>query len=300
MSARPILLPPAIAALWLALGPAPARADSATEQLAAGRLQFEYKNFEKAIELLADLLHPEVELAREEDIVAAREMLGLAYFYTGREEAAREEFKALLYLEPKHRLDPFLVPPPAVQFFDAIRQDPELKTRLEQIERERREAAEQARRSERKPSVVRRIYLERTSRKRWRVLAFMPFGLGQFQNDDDALGIVMASTQGLALLTNAVCWTLRWTLEEPGGGYRDPSIARGLQIGQYSALGVFAGLYLWSVIDANLAFEPLGLEPFQRVREEEQPVEEPAGGPDTSLAPTALPGGAGLQLQMRF
>jgi len=65
------------------------------------------------------------------------EMLGLAYFYTGRKEEAREEFIALLYMRPKYRLDTFLVPPPAVRFFDEIWKNPQMKDRLEQIERER-------------------------------------------------------------------------------------------------------------------------------------------------------------------
>jgi tetratricopeptide (TPR) repeat protein len=284
------------------LAPAALRAESVPDRFAAAQLQFDYKNFEQAIGLLRDLLYPEVLLASEGDIADAREMLGLAYFYTGDEPRAREEFTALLYLRPKHRLDPFLVPPPAVQFFDSIWQEPAMQERLEQIERERQAAEDAANKKAGQPTVVRRIYLERTVTEKHFWIVFMPFGLGQFQNSDTTLGIVMASTQGLALLANAITWTLRWGLQEEGGGYTDPSIAQGLQIAQYSSLAVFGGLYLWGVVDAWLGFEPRQVEPFQRVREEtEGPAQgAPETGPATSLAPSLTPSGAGLQFEFRF
>lgn len=291
---------------WLLLSafliPATANADSATERFAAGKLQFEYKNFDKAIELLSGLLYPEMQLTSEDDIVSAREMLGLAYFYTGKEGKAEEEFTALLYLRPKHRLDPFLVPPPAVQFYDSIWKAPAMKAKLEQIERERQAALEAERRKAQEASKVRRIYLERTVTEKSFVFVLLPFGLGQFQNGDTELGIAMASVQGLALLTNMGSWTLRWALQEKGGGYKDPSIAEGLEVAQYASLGVFAAMYIWGVADAWYSYEPTIVEPFQRVREEVEdpkPIESDSGA-STSLAPAAYPGGAGLQFEMRF
>ncbi len=305
-------------------------ADSVTERFSSARLQFEYKNFSKAIELLDSLLYPQVQLTSEQNIVKAREMLGLAYFYTGRKDKAREEFKALLYLRPKHRLDSFLVPPPAVRFFDEIWKDPKMKDRLDQIERERIAAQRAAEKKQKHPSVVRRIYLERTITQKSYVMVFLPFGMGQFQNGDTALGITLASTQGLALLANMLSWSLRWGLEEKGGGYTDPSIAEGLRMTQYASLGVFVGLYIYGVIDAWVDFQPQVVEPFQRVREEVQSPNSSGGdstgsdssgsdsfggdsrdkasdtrsfgspGTSTVIGPGLFSNGAGLQVLVRF
>ena len=108
-----------MASLWLAIHcwMNPAWADSVSERFAAAQAEFGYKNFENAAKLLHPLLHPHVQLTAEDDIVKARQMLGLAYFYLGDPNRSREEFIALLYLRPDSRLDPFLIPPPAVQFF---------------------------------------------------------------------------------------------------------------------------------------------------------------------------------------
>lgn len=291
--------------LFIVLFSGAALADSVAERFSQARLQFEYKNFDKAIEILDSLLYPQVQLTSEPDIVKAREMLGLAYFYTGHKDKAREEFTALLYLRPKHRLDTFLVPPPAVRFFDGIWKDPKMKDRLEQIERERIAAQQAAAKKRKNPSVVKRIYLERTiTQKSW-VMVFLPFGMGQFQNGKTALGITLAATEGLALLTNVVSWSLRWALEEKTGGYKDPSIAEGLRLTQYAALGVFVGLYAYGVIDAWVGFQPKVVEPFERVREEVQapkPADNDSGAKpmSTTIVPGVFPSGAGLEVLVRF
>ena len=286
-----------ICLLALLLASSTAQADSVSERFSKAKLQFDYKNFGNAIDLLKKLLYPEVKLSDEANIVKAREMLGLAYFYTGAEAEAREEFTALLYLQPTYRLDAFLVPPPAVQFFDEIWKDPEMKARLEQIEKERQAIEDK----KKPPTLVRRIYLERTTTENWRFLAFMPFGIGQIQNGDTTLGIIMASTQGLALLSNIVTGSLRYALEEDGGGYTDPSIAQGLMVTQYVSLGVFGALWIYSMIDANVHYVDEDVEPFERVREEvEPPVPDGSSGTQSSLLPSVMPGGAGLQLEFRF
>jgi len=81
-------------------------ADSVSERLDRGASEFAYKNFENAAGIIEKLLYPTLQLTAEEDIVKAREMLGLCYFYLGQEDKARKEFTALLYLRPGHRLDP--------------------------------------------------------------------------------------------------------------------------------------------------------------------------------------------------
>jgi hypothetical protein len=70
---------------------ATAWADTVFERFDRGKAEFEHKNFGNAISILRGLLYPAVQLTKEDTIVKAREMLGLAYFYTGEESKARKE-----------------------------------------------------------------------------------------------------------------------------------------------------------------------------------------------------------------
>ncbi|MBN2493980.1 MAG: hypothetical protein JXR96_05260 [Deltaproteobacteria bacterium] len=292
-----------LAGAALALAP-PARADSVQERFAAAKLQFEYKNFEQAVEALGPLLSPTVLLTREEDIVEAREMLGLALFYLGKEAAARDEFVELLYLRPGHRLDAFLVPPPAVQFFEAIRNEPAMKEKLDQIERERREAAERARQAEKPPTEIRRIYLHRETEVHHRALAFMPFGIGQFQNHHDVKGHVLLWSELALLAGYGSCVITLLALRDDNYDFEKTELAQGAYVGQFVFGGLFLGAVVYGIVDANVYYEPELKRPFEAVREEleearpEAPKKPAAGG--AQIAPFVQPGGAGLQLQLRF
>lgn len=55
------------------------------------------------------------------DATEAHRLLGLAYFFLGRRDVAEQHFMAYLRLDLDARLDPALVPPEAVTFFEDIR-----------------------------------------------------------------------------------------------------------------------------------------------------------------------------------
>lgn len=283
-------------ACWLVLaafgGPVDANPES---DLAEAKLQFEYKNFSQAKQLLLNLLYPNLRLKNKKQIVRAREMLGLCFFYLGDREKAHKEFSELLYIEPNHRLDPFLVPPPAVSFYDAIWKDANMRRRLRQIEKER-QAQEEAKRK-RRQSVVKRVYLERTQTESYRLIAFMPFGLGQYQNDHDGKFLFFAIAQGATLALNIGAWATLVGMESERGGFENLNLAQGLQITQYTSLAVFAGLWLWSVLDANYYFQPRATQPYKKMREE---VDTPQSIGFFRLSPHIQPTGVGLTMNFDF
>lgn len=281
-----------------------AGADTVFDRFDRGKAEFEHKNFGNAISILRGLLYPAVQLTKEDDIVKAREMLGLAYFYTGEEAKAKEEFTQLLYLRPLHRLDPFLVPPPAVAFFDQIWNDPAMKEKLEKIEKERKEKEriEAAKKKEKPPKTfVRRIYLQSQEEHHSRFLTFLPFGIGQFQNGHNIKGILLASGGGLALIANVTCYALRYSLRKQDPitlqyGYEDPDLAEALRITQLVSLGVFLATWAYGVADATIYFEPVVTTPYKKTKEEKEELD----GEPASLLPTVFPGGAGLTFSARF
>ena len=116
--------------------------------------------------------------------------------------AAREAFIHLLSIDPDQTLDPFLVPPPIVEFFDQVRADAEpelapLRERKRQLQEQERLAEEARRRllaeehvRSGPPSKV--VVVE----EHIYMLNFLPFGVGQFQNGDTTKGIIIAVVPG--------------------------------------------------------------------------------------------------------
>lgn len=290
--------------LLLAAFPAVAGADSVPERFDRGTAEFEHKNFGNAVQILKELLYPAVQLTSEDDIVAAREMLGLSFFYVGEKAKAHEEFTLLLYLRPRHRLDPFLVPPPAVAFFDRIWNDPVMKEKLEKIEKERqeKERLESEKKEKEKPpkTVVRRIYMQSREEHHSRILTFLPFGIGQFQNGHNTKGVLLASGGGLALVTNITCFGLLYGLRKKDSHgnryYEDVPLAEALEITGYVSFGVFLAAWIYGVVDASLYFEPVVKTPDVKTKEETEELD----GEPTSLLPALFPGGAGLTFSARF
>ncbi len=278
------------------LGVGPLQAESIQERFERGKLEFGHKNFANAIESLQPLLHPTVQLSAEDRIVKAREMLGLCYFYTGQEQLAGQEFTALLYLRPRHRLDDFLIPPPAIAFFDRVWNEPEMKEKLEKIERERSEARQKQQKP--LPSQLKKIYLQREEIHRSRTLAFLPFGLGQFQNGETGKGIILATGGGLSLTANMVCYGLLSALANENGTYpaADLELARGLRVGQYLSLGLFVAAWIYGAVDANLYFHSVSTGPYRIQKQEQIPLL-----PDSAAwVPFATPGGGGFSFRSRF
>lgn len=112
---------------------------------------------------------------------------------------------------------------------------------------------------------------------------FLPFGGGQFQNGDTAKGIAFAIGQGVTASASAGIFLYL------ASNYRDGlvPIDEGARVNRLQRIEIatgaaFFGLYAWSVVDAIMNHEP-----WVRV---ERPCE------CATLAPTALPGGAGVAL----
>lgn len=154
------------------------------------------------------------------------QLAALAAFNLDREEDARRHFQHLLRLDPDHELDPFRVPPPAIELLESTRaaMSEELATLRQQLETRRAEqlAASSAREQERRELEQLRLELaELNARVTQRVIQrnhilvnFMPFGLGQFQQERQGVGIGLAVAQGALAATSIVAYATRWSLRE--------------------------------------------------------------------------------------
>jgi hypothetical protein len=179
------------------------------------------------------------------DRAEAWRVLGLAEYALGRRAEAEAAFYACLRLHPDARLDPVLVPPDVIHFFEEVRA--RHKAELDALR-------------------------PRPKRRRWFMLNFAPPG-GQLQNGETTKAWIIGSAGAALVATNITTYVFlrRWCGSAGGSSTCDdaPSTdaARTMQIVNLAS-GVGAlGLYAYSVID--------GLRGYRQRNEEAAPAPAP-------------------------
>ena len=287
--------------LAVVLGAAPVRGEaprkSPENRLAEGRLAYERGDYPLAVVTLTPLLYPSIELASEDAVIEAHRLLALSYLLEKKEPEAAEEATSILALRPSFQLDPIVDPPMAVSFFESVRKRQE--ARLHDLrERARKDAEARAREdAERRHATAERVYIERTVTRRSRLVATLPFGVGQWQNGQRTKAALFLSSElvfGALSLSGYVALDQKYPYD-PSTRKRFYPIAEqttaqallGLQLGAGIA---FWATVLWGIIDAHVLFK----------RETVQTREVPRGLKSLMLSPSAAPSGGGLSLQGAF
>lgn len=312
------------AVLWAATTFAQPAVEDA--DVAAVRAAFEFGNYEEAL-AAAQARIDRGELSPQE-LTELHKYAGLSALNLARTEDAERHLLAALRVNPELRLDPFLIPPRAIQFFDRIKvaNAAELEQirqaqRAEQLareqaeaERKRREEEEQRRRLE---ELGRKITYRTTEKKSW-FANFLPFGIGQFQQDRPTLGILLASVEGALLTGSIIAWggynsliitssVILTDRQDPKTG-KNPQIdvewvpseyavrERNWKIAHYAGAGVFLAVYAYGVVDALIGHE----DEVTTTTVEEKPSAAPPANGGAHLYITPLPGGAAAGLHLRF
>ncbi len=197
-------------ALAFALVSGAALADDRAE-VDKARSAFHRKQYDEVERRLAPFADPATASARDAAVLPdAFFLLAAAYFRLGRAEDAAALLEAMAAKRPDAEPDPLLLPPEVVDGFSDAKGRIRERVAEQQKERERlRLEAEAARAREKKQIDERIAKLENLARvetirephSRW--LAAVPFGVGQFQNGDKALGWVLLVGESLALATCA-------------------------------------------------------------------------------------------------
>jgi tetratricopeptide (TPR) repeat protein len=214
----------------------------------------------------------------EPQAVEAWRLLGLAEFQLGDRAAARAAFVSLLTVDPDYALDPFLVPPRIVEFFDGIKAEAE--PQLQPLREQRRQLREQERLAE---EARRKLLAEEQARsgppakvvivqEHVYILNFLPFGAGQFQNGDRTKGTIIAVSQAVLALTNlgailahnyiAQDPSRRCTVSSPTNCSNPPipdsdrAILQNIDVVKYVSAALFWGLYVYGVSDALVHYVP--------------------------------------------
>ncbi len=249
---------------------------AAPPELKRAKDRFDFGAYADAAGTLRQLLARSPDLAPA-DAVEAYLMLGIAEYQLGDKLAARAAFVNLLSFEPDYSLDAFLVPPPIVDFFDAVKKEHE--PTLAPLRERRRELAEQQRLAE---EARRRLLAEEASRtgapgkivrieQRGYLFNWLPLGAGQFQNGERAKGTAIAAGQlvlglvniGAILFHNQIandrtrtCISGQSGCSRPPYSDSDRNLISQIDTVKYVSAGLFWGLYAYGVWDAHRHFVP--------------------------------------------
>ena len=235
-----------LAAAVLASVSRQASASTPEEDFVAAENTFRFQDYPAARRMLEALLYPEVRLTDPDQVLKAREYLGAACFWMKDEKRMEEEFTAILTRAPTYRMDPFYYPFALIDRFDGLRKR---LVDLHIITLEAPRPPPEGPRCERQ---------EETIVRRSRIVSFLPFGIGQFQNGDTTKGALFLTGEAVGLGLNIGAWAGAEALRGSDGYYSadDATRARNLRYVQYAGLALMVGLIVWDVVDSALNFVP--------------------------------------------
>lgn len=199
--------------------------------VALARAAFEYRDFERVVELLNPWFHPP-RLIDLNQRIEGRRLLGVSLHLLGDVKAAREEFAQLLELDPDHTLDAFITPPAVIQTFETVRE--QMKPALDAL------------RSPPPPIPPAKTSVRTVLHP---AVNFLPFGLPQFVQDQPTWGAIWAVLQAGFWALNLVGFFQAESFRRtPGDGYRDWLIL------QYAGLAGFAGAWTASGVQGYIVW----------------------------------------------
>ena len=233
------------------------------------RIYYESAKYSACVEAFTRLLDRS-ETLRPKERASARTYLAACLIASNRVDEARQQFRQAILedrqLEPP---DPVVFPQAVIDVFVQVRStlmEALRKQQEEEFARSAQAAAAQRKRAERERERV--AELERLAsteiliRKNERWMAWVPFGLGQFHNDDRSLGWVFLTTE-LALAGTAITATsIELGLHAQAEGGRAPLDANDLtskvraahQVGTVAWIALI-GVAVAGIVEANHSFQ---------------------------------------------
>jgi tetratricopeptide (TPR) repeat protein len=248
-----------------------------TADLKRARDRYEFGAYADAAAAVQQLLAASPDLPEGQRVEAWR-ILGLSEYQLGDRGASRAAFVNLLSVDPDYTLDPFLVPPQIVEFFDRIKAEAE--PQLQPLRDRRRELKEQERLAE---EARRKLLAEEAIRagpptklvvvqEHVYILNFLPFGAGQFQNGEPTKGTIIAVSQvllaatnlGAILAHNAIAQdpSRRCSVSSPTNCSNPPipdsdrQLLQNIDVVKYVSAGLFWAVYVYGVADALVHYVP--------------------------------------------
>jgi tetratricopeptide (TPR) repeat protein len=269
-------------------------------QLDRGRDSFKRGDWQSAIEVINLLLYPELQLARKEQVVEAHILLGAAFYQAGDRERAREEFQRALEIEPEQSIGTRLYSEGAIRLFEETKTD--LRIAREREDEKRRIAQRLAEIEAYKKSLI--VYETHPY-----YVNFVPFGAGQFQNQQRGKGILFAASQAVTGGISAGIFLYlasKYGLVSSAVPIEDGPTVRRLQELEIATGAAFLGLYAWGVVDSLLHYKPRQLVGGAdsllppELRDPPKPAQKASLRDRVLVHPVLVPSGAGIGLSLEL
>jgi hypothetical protein len=248
---------------------APAASEAAAYD--AGKALYQTGQHAQAVAHFAQAIEGASPSIRDGDLVnQARMLWGASAMYLGRLADADLQFERILRGSPKFEPDALLFPPGVLTEFRRIREKLEKEAaekRAGDANTRRIAALEAANTNLETQLGALRAFAryERVVVRRSRVIASIPFGVGQFQNGEVALGIFFAATEGLALTTATVSYAFHSSLPiDPIDANQARSAASAARVINWISIGTFVALAVGGIAQAHVALVEESSELRQR------------------------------------
>jgi hypothetical protein len=201
----------------------------ASAALERARLYYESARYVPCVDAFTRLLERAAQLPPKAR-GTARVYLAACLIASGRTEEARQQFRqAILEDRQLQPPDPVVFPPTVVDVFVQVRSslmEALERQQEEELERGRKEVEARARAEQRErwrvAELERLAALETVVRRNERWMAWVPFGVGQFQNQDNTLGWIFLSSEAALSITAITATSIELGLHSQAEGGRAP------------------------------------------------------------------------------
>ena len=254
---------------------------ASTDAAAQGRAELEKaraaylaRNYAEAEDRLHALVDPKGGVKERALLSEARMYLGAVLLAQGRKEQAKEVFEKLILADVTYDPDPLSFPADVINTFIDTRA--ELQERIKtaaqtaaklEAERKAREEAERRAREEWLEEVKAQAQEEKITIKNDRLVAFVPFGAGQFQNRQPVLGWLFLGTEAALVVASAITLPMYlYARERAEDEARSGDVERKAQLYQDRAenirfanltlVGAFVTVAAAGIVHANLSYVP--------------------------------------------
>ncbi|MDX9722694.1 MAG: hypothetical protein RBU37_18245, partial [Myxococcota bacterium] len=258
--------------------------EGASNALSTAEAQYVRRQYAELTQTLAELVEPEHCFEDKDALLEAFLLLGVAAHELERPEQAEHYFLSLLRLDPEYQQEALIqVPQSASLFFEQVRLEHDAE--LREIMASRVGSG----------VLLETVYVtvEQQQNQFW--ICFLPFGAGQFQNDQDDWGYTLLGLQTAALGINVLGAVMVELIRGSTHTFTRDERARAeaWQLTQLSAGAVFLVFYAVGVIHAAVEFEEVRTTLLP-------PTREDPSNSAVELLPMIGMDSLGLGLSLRF
>jgi len=215
-----------------------------------GVLAYENGEYEVSITTLDKLLN-ELKLTSIEKIIKAHSILGACYLFNGKDSKSKKHFETVLNFDINHELDATYYPPRVVARFEEIKKMRILKARVDHIDDKSVKKSAKILNdinSQQIPKDIQKDVISvNTVFKDEKKLpdentrnpfgnCFIPFGVGQFKNNQPTRGYIFMSSQIITLASTLATISAYYGLRHSDGTFDNPGLASRLKAGFYTSL----------------------------------------------------------------